>query len=194
MLSSDRRRRPTVSAIRVICGCTSQKAAVPLFGFHAHAIRDQSDEFQPGAYIVTEDHNIYIDGAFYLKSSGGRADRIRFYMPAFCARWPDGGFSIVDVDDETHALIELDQLGDEPTQIWQMQSCLLDFELTENGAFLLKEFGEETGPEIMRKAYPDLNKALTAAAFSEHAMEEQIEPVEYALFLYSGLQSVIVGL
>jgi hypothetical protein len=68
-------------------------------------------------------------------------------MPAFCARWPDGGFSTVDADDETHALIELDQLGDEPTQIWQMQSCLLDF-----------------------------------------------EPVEYALFLYPGLQSVIVGL
>jgi hypothetical protein len=33
------------------------------------------------------------------------------HMPAFCARWPDGSFSIVDADDETHALIQLDQLG-----------------------------------------------------------------------------------
>jgi hypothetical protein len=81
-------------------------------------------------------------------------------MPAFCARWPDGSFSIVDADDETHALIQLDELGDEPAQLWLMESCLLDFELTDNGSFRLRQFGEATGPEILRKAYPLLNKAL----------------------------------
>ena len=30
------------------------------------------------------------------------------YMPAFCARWPDGSFSIVDAEDETDELIQLD--------------------------------------------------------------------------------------
>jgi hypothetical protein len=100
-------------------------------------------------------------------------------MPVFCARWSDGSFSIVDADDETHALIQLDELGDEPAQLWQMESCLLDFELTDAGAFRLKQFGEETGPEIMENAYPVLNRALAAKAFSEHAMEDQPEPAEY---------------
>jgi hypothetical protein len=84
------------------------------------------------------------------------------HMPAFCARWPDGSFSIVDADDETHALIQLDELGDEPAQLWQLQSCLLDFELTDSGTFRIREFGEETGSEIMERAYPVLNKALAA--------------------------------
>jgi hypothetical protein len=66
------------------------------------------------------------------------------YMPAFCARWPDGSFSIVDADDETHALIQLDELGDEPAQLWQLQSCLLDFELTDSGTLRMREFGEQT--------------------------------------------------
>ena len=61
-------------------------------------------------------------------------------MPAFCARWPDGSFSIVDADDETHALIQLDELGDEPAQLWQLRSCLLDFELTDSGTFRIREF------------------------------------------------------
>ena len=37
-------------------------------------------------------------------------------MPTFCARWPDGSFSIVGADDETDALIQLDELGDEPAE------------------------------------------------------------------------------
>jgi hypothetical protein len=100
-------------------------------------------------------------------------------MPAFCARWPDGSFSIVDADDETHALIQLDELGDEPAQLWQLQSCLVDFELTDNGTFRIKEFGEETGSEIMERAYPVLNKVLEDEAFAVHAMEDQNEPREY---------------
>lgn len=100
-------------------------------------------------------------------------------MPTFCARWPDGTFSIVDADDEIHALIQLDEFGDEPAELWQMQSCLLDFELTESGTFRLSQFGEETGPEIVERAYPVLSKALEAETFAEHAMEAQSEPVNY---------------
>src|SRR5271167_2816041 len=100
-------------------------------------------------------------------------------MPAFCARWPDGSFSIVGADDETHALIQLDELGDEPAQLWQLQSCLLDFELTENGTFRIRQFGEETGPEIMERAYPLLNAAIAGETFAEHPMEDSGEPLGY---------------
>ncbi len=93
-------------------------------------------------------------------------------MPAFCARWSDGSFSIVDADDEVHALIVLDELGDEPAEIWQMKSCLLDFELTDDGRFRIRQFGEETGPEIMERAYPVLGKVLQNEAFADHSMED----------------------
>lgn len=100
-------------------------------------------------------------------------------MPAFCARWPDGSFSIADADDETDALIQFDELGDEPAELWQMQSCLLDFELTESGTFRISRFGEQTGPEIMERAYPVLSKALEAEKFAEHEMEDQSESPTY---------------
>ena len=73
-------------------------------------------------------------------------------MRGFCARWPDGSFSIVDAEDETDALIQLDELGDEPAELWPIQSCLVDFELTDDGTFRLKQFGEQTAPEILRNA------------------------------------------
>jgi hypothetical protein len=89
-------------------------------------------------------------------------------MPAFCARWPDGSFSIVDANDEVHALIQLDELGDEPAELWQMQSCLLDFEPTEEGTFRLSQFREETGPEIVERAsgrrLPSLSNGLSLCA------------------------------
>jgi hypothetical protein len=100
-------------------------------------------------------------------------------MSAFCARWPDGSFSIVDADDETQSLIQLDELSDEPAELWRLESCLLDFELTERGTFRLKQFGEQTGPEIMERAYPMLNEALADETFAEHPMEDQGEPLEY---------------
>ena len=100
-------------------------------------------------------------------------------MPAFCARWPDGSFSIVDADDETHALIQLNELGDEPAELWQLQSCLLDFELTDSGTFRIREFGEETGSEIMERAYPVLSKALEDETFAEHTMEDPSESTKY---------------
>jgi len=96
-------------------------------------------------------------------------------MPVFCARWPDGSFSIVGADNEDHALIQLDELGDEPAELWQMESCLLDFELTDKGTFRLKQFGEQTGPEILHKAYPVLEKALESEALAEHTIEDQPE-------------------
>ena len=100
-------------------------------------------------------------------------------MSAFCARWSDGSFSIVEAKDKTHALMLLDELGDEPAELWRLKSCLLDFELTETGQIRLQKFGEETGPEILERAYPLLSKALGEEEFSEHAITEGGEPLEY---------------
>lgn len=62
-----------------------------------------------------------------------------------------------------------------------MQSCMLDFDLTDDGTFRLKQFGEQTGPEILAKAYPVLKKALEGEEFAEHASDEQTEPQKYGL-------------
>src|SRR5437016_10022858 len=91
----------------------------------------------------------------YVTTTGGG------YMLTFCARWPDGSFSIVGADDETDALIQLDELGDEPAELWPMDSCLLDFDLTDEGTFRLKQFGEQTGPEILERGYPVLDRKST---------------------------------
>ena len=100
-------------------------------------------------------------------------------MPTFCARWPDGTFSIVGADDETDALIQLDELGDEPAALWPMDSCLLDFDLTDEGTFRLKQFGEQTGPEILERGYPVLSKTLESEAFAEHVIEGGADPQKY---------------
>ena len=60
-----------------------------------------------------------------------------------------------------------------------MQSCLLDFDLNDEGTIRLKQFGEQTGPEILARAYPVLNKTLEGEAFTEHAIEQQAGPQEY---------------
>lgn len=100
-------------------------------------------------------------------------------MPAFCARWPDGSFSIVDADDETDALIQLDELGDEPSELWPLQSCLLDFDLADEGTFRLKQFGEQTADEILERGYPVLSKALENEAFDEHSIESAADPQQF---------------
>jgi hypothetical protein len=60
-----------------------------------------------------------------------------------------------------------------------MQSCLEDFELTDDGTFRLKQFGEQTAPEILERGYPMLDKALEGEAFTEHAIESAADPQPY---------------
>jgi len=96
-------------------------------------------------------------------------------MPAFCARWPDGSFSIVDADDKTDARVQLDEFGDEPAELWQMKSCLLDFEMTDHGTVRLAQFGELTEPEILTRAYPLVSKTLEEENVREHAVIDEGE-------------------
>jgi hypothetical protein len=81
-------------------------------------------------------------------------------MPHSAPVGPTAAFRFVDADDKTDARIQLDELGEEHAELWPMQFCMLDFELTDDGTFRLKQFGEQTGPEILAKGYPVLKKAL----------------------------------
>jgi hypothetical protein len=87
-------------------------------------------------------------------------------MPMYFARWPDGSFSLVHACDEQDAYVQLDELGVEPAELRLMESCLIDFELTDSGSFRLHEFGEETLGEIL-DGYPALNAALTSGVLDE---------------------------
>ncbi len=100
-------------------------------------------------------------------------------MLVFCARWPHGSFSIVDADGETDALMQLDEFGDEPAELWPMKYCLLDFELTDNGAFRLAQVGEQTEPEIMMRAYPRLSTIVAGENFAGHAIVDRCESENY---------------
>ena len=91
-------------------------------------------------------------------------------MPVFFARWADGSFSIVNAVDETDAYVQLDEIADEPAEVWEMQSCLLDFDLTDSGTFRLIEMGQETAAEILRRGYPSLRKALAKELSPEYAI------------------------
>jgi hypothetical protein len=75
----------------------------------------------------------------------------------------------------------------------QLQSCLLDFDLTDSGTFRLKEFGEETGSEIMERAYPVLNKMLGDEAFAVHAMEDPSESLKYGSEATDVLRGAVVA-
>ena len=50
---------------------------------------------------------------------------------------------------------------------------------TDEGTFRFKQFGEQTGPEILERGYPVLNKALEGEAFAEHAIESAADAQEY---------------
>lgn len=81
-------------------------------------------------------------------------------MPVFFARWADGDFSIVSARDKDDAYGQLDEFAGAPSGLWEMQSCLLNFWLTDRGTFRLSELGAETAAEILKRGYPKLRKAL----------------------------------
>lgn len=87
-------------------------------------------------------------------------------MPMYFARWPDGSFSLVHAADEQDAYVQLDEFGVEPAELRLMESCLVDFELTDTGKFRLNQFGEETLGEVL-DAYPSLNAAITSGALDD---------------------------
>jgi len=98
-------------------------------------------------------------------------------MPMYFARWPDGSFSLVHACDEQDAYVQLDELGVEPAELRLMESCLIDFELTDSGSFRLHEFGEETLAEIL-DGYPALNAALTSGVLDDHDVVDDARGID----------------
>jgi hypothetical protein len=88
-------------------------------------------------------------------------------MVVYFARWKDGSFSLVEADNEDDAYELLDEFGDEPVELSVLNSCLIDFELTDRGAFRLRCFGELMNDEILGRGYPSLRGALGRAAEEE---------------------------
>src|ERR1035437_8549455 len=83
-------------------------------------------------------------------------------MPVFCARWPNGSFSIVEAGDLQEAYVRLDEFGPEPAAVWPLASCAMDFGLTDEGSFQLLQIGEDMEEELLEKAYPALLEAYRA--------------------------------
>jgi hypothetical protein len=99
-------------------------------------------------------------------------------MPMYFARWPDGSFSVVDAADEQSAYVQLDELGPEPAELRLMESCLIDFELTDSGTFRLREFGGETLGEILDNGYPALKAALSSGRLADHGVVDDAEGID----------------
>jgi hypothetical protein len=98
-------------------------------------------------------------------------------MAVYFARWKDGSCSIVEAEDEDEASELLDELGDEPAELWPLKSCLIDFELTDRGSFRLGHLRELMEEEILERGYPLLRAALEDAASSqEYDPEEEGVP------------------
>jgi len=99
-------------------------------------------------------------------------------MPMYLARWPDGSFSLVHAVDEEDAYVQLDELGVEPAELRLMESCLVDFELTDSGKFRLNQFGDDTLDEVL-DAYPSLNAALVSGALDDHDVVDDGEGIDH---------------
>jgi hypothetical protein len=88
-------------------------------------------------------------------------------MAIYFARWKDGSFSLVEAFDEDEAYELLDEFGDEPAELSELNSCLIDFELTDRGSFRLRSFGEAMDEEILELGYPLLRGALQCTSDQE---------------------------
>jgi hypothetical protein len=81
----------------------------------------------------------------------------------YLCRWPNGDFSLVRADTRRQALVELDEwAGAHPSQLFPMETCMVDFGLNEQGEIEFKQFGEETDSFVWNTSYPELDKVLSS--------------------------------
>jgi len=92
---------------------------------------------------------------------GSEADLDEFETGAYLCRWPNGDFSFVTADTRREALVQLDEwAGAHPSQLFPVDSCMVDFRLNDLGEIELGQFGEETEDFIWETCYPDLRTVL----------------------------------
>lgn len=99
----------------------------------------------------------------------------------YLCRWPNGDFSVVKADTQREASLLLDELGAaQPSFLYPMETCLIDFALNDSGEISLSRFGEETTEFIWEKCYPELDRVLSSdealatadAGYSEDVKEQ----------------------
>lgn len=93
---------------------------------------------------------------------GIEADLDEFETGAYLCRWPNGDFSLVTASTQREALVQLDEWDvAHPSQLFPLESCMVDFRLNDLGKIELKQFGEETDDLIWETCYPELHALLS---------------------------------
>jgi len=93
---------------------------------------------------------------------GTEADLDVFETGAYLCRWPNGDFSLVTANTRREALVQLDEWDvAHPSQLFPLESCMVDFRLNDLGEIELKQFAEETEDLIWETSYPELQALLS---------------------------------
>jgi hypothetical protein len=96
---------------------------------------------------------------------GSDADLDEFETGVYLCRWPNGDFSLVTANTRREALVQLDEwAGAHPSQLFPIDSCMVDFRLNDLGQIELGQFGEETEDIIWETCYPELRTLLSNVA------------------------------
>jgi hypothetical protein len=104
-----------------------------------------------------------------LESNATEDDLDEFETGLYLCRWPNGEFSLVKADDRKDAVVQLDEwAGAEPAWLIPLDTCMIDFRVTDGGEIELAEFGEETADFIWDKCYPELERVLSSDDVLEH--------------------------
>ena len=91
------------------------------------------------------------------QARGSESDLDEFETGAYLCRWPNGDFSFVTANTRREALVQLDEwAGAHPSQLFPVDSCMVDFRLNDLGEIELAQFGEETEYFIWETCYPEL--------------------------------------
>jgi endonuclease/exonuclease/phosphatase family metal-dependent hydrolase len=78
----------------------------------------------------------------------------------FMCRWPNGDLSFVFARNREDAIIMLDEWDNaELAELRQIQSFMVDFNLTDEGELELQAFGERSQDDIWDRAYPVIDQA-----------------------------------
>ena len=82
-------------------------------------------------------------------------------MAMFLCRWTNGDFSLVDADDEDHAVELLDEFANaDSAKIIPMLDCMFDFRLNDRGEIELAQIGSDTENAIREACYPELEEVI----------------------------------
>jgi hypothetical protein len=145
----------TVSAIMELIAANDLlvKAGVEMTAVSAR--QDGREETQPP---VAGEAEIQEAPSLTSRPGGGSETELdQFETGAYLCRWPNGDVSLVTANTRREALVQLDEWdAAHPSQLFPLESCMVDFRLNDLGEIELKQFGEETEDFIWESCYPEL--------------------------------------